>query len=206
MEQISATRSQLLAQRAQIELAALGCELLEDKRRALLVALREVAQGALAAREALERAAVAGRDALHEAEAVDGPAAVRSASWAADGELFLDADVTMIVGVEVPLVTRRDVGRSVVERGYALVTTSPQVDRVAERFEDELDLIVELASKELRQQRLAEAIARTGRRANALRHVLLPRLRAQRARIELVLDEREREDRFRLRRARRRRS
>jgi V/A-type H+/Na+-transporting ATPase subunit D len=49
---------------------------------------------------------------------------------------------------------------------------------------------------------LAGEIARTTRRVNALEHVVVPELEHERDAIELVLAERELEDRIRLRRAR----
>jgi V/A-type H+-transporting ATPase subunit D len=49
---------------------------------------------------------------------------------------------------------------------------------------------------------LAEEITRTTRRVNALEHVVIPRLESERDAIQAVLDERELEDRVRLRRAR----
>jgi V/A-type H+-transporting ATPase subunit D len=63
-----------------------------------------------------------------------------------------------------------------------------------------IDLVIQLAESEMRLRRLAEEIGRTTRRVNALDNVLIPRLEAQRNYIEMVLDEREREDLFRLKR------
>ena len=77
---------------------------------------------------------------------------------------------------------------------------SARLDEVAERFEAMLDRLLELAVLEL--SFLADEIARTTRRMNALEHVVVPRLESERAHIELVLEEREMEDRVRLRRMR----
>ena len=65
-----------------------------------------------------------------------------------------------------------------------------------------LDRLLDVAALELSVRRLANEIARTTRRMNALEHVVVPRLEAERARIALVLEEREMEDRVRLRRMR----
>lgn len=51
-----------------------------------------------------------------------------------------------------------------------------------------------------RLRRLADEIQRTSRRVNALEHILLPQLVARRNAIHLVLEEREREDLFCLKR------
>lgn len=47
---------------------------------------------------------------------------------------------------------------------------------------------------------MAEEIQRTSRRVNALENILIPRLVAERDYIRMVLEEREREDIFRLKR------
>jgi V/A-type H+-transporting ATPase subunit D len=62
----------------------------------------------------------------------------------------------------------------------------------------EVDSIIQLAESELRLTRLASEIQRTSRRLNALDHLLIPRLEAERDSIQLALDERERSDHFRL--------
>jgi V/A-type H+-transporting ATPase subunit D len=77
---------------------------------------------------------------------------------------------------------------------------SSRIDATAEAFEGLLDLIIELADSEMRLRRLAEEIGRTSRRVNALENVLIPRLTSQCDYIQMVLEEREREDLFRLKR------
>ncbi|MEA2058065.1 MAG: V-type ATP synthase subunit D, partial [Actinomycetota bacterium] len=92
------------------------------------------------------------------------------------------------------------VGRSRIGRGYSLAGSSPRIDRVAEQFEGEIALLLELAVSELRLRRLVDEIGRTNRRVNALESVVLPRLERERAQIQGILDERERQERFRLKR------
>ncbi len=96
----------------------------------------------------------------------------------------------------------REGSRARSSRGYSLVATSARIDSVAERFEAVLERLLAFAALELSVRRLASEIARTTRRMNALEHVVLPRLDAERAHISLVLEERELEDRVRLRRSR----
>ncbi len=52
----------------------------------------------------------------------------------------------------------------------------------------------------MRLRRLAEEIGRTTRRVNALDNVLIPRLETEHNYIQMVLEERAREDLFRLKR------
>lgn len=78
--------------------------------------------------------------------------------------------------------------------------TSVAIDETAAAFESEVDSVIALAQSELRLTHLVNEIQRTSRRVNALEHVILPRLIEERRFIQLALDERERADRFRLKR------
>jgi V/A-type H+-transporting ATPase subunit D len=100
----------------------------------------------------------------------------------------------------VPVIEQKSVARNPLNRGHSLPTVSSRIDTVAEAFEALLDHTIEVADSEMRLRRLAEEIGRTTRRVNALDNILIPRLETERNYIQLVLEEREREDRFRLKR------
>ncbi len=201
-----ATRTELLARRAQIGLAQQGRDLLQDKREQLLTEFRAMAQVVLAGGDALEAAGSEARRALDWAQARDGPEAVASAALATTGHVTVDAGVSSIMGVKVPDISYPPVGRLRTSRGYSLAATTPRIDAVAERFEAELDLLLRVAADEVRLRLLAAEIGTTTRRVNALEHVVIPRLVADRNRIQAVLEEREREDHFRLKRVQQRRA
>jgi V/A-type H+-transporting ATPase subunit D len=200
MEHVNPTRMELLTKRAQIALAEQGRDLLKEKRNALWKELMQTVDVVM--RESGELDAVAGqaRRALAWAEALDGREAVQSAAFAARRELSIEVGGVNVMGVPVPFIERTKLARSSVRRGYSLATTSSRIDEAAARFEEELELVIELAASEMRLRRLAEEIRKTTTRVNALELVLLPRLKAQRDAIERVLEEREREDLFRLKR------
>ncbi len=198
MENVSPTRMELLAVKAQVGLAEQGRDLLEEKRNALMKEFMKIADVVMRTSDELEQAAADARRALTRAEALDGPEAVRSAAFAARGELSLSVEGTFVMGVPVPLIEQASAARAVIDRGYSLSGTSARIDEAAERFEAEVDVLIELAASELRLHRLAEEIRKTSRRVNALDNILIPRLHARRAYIEMVLEERAREDLFRL--------
>ncbi len=200
MERVTATRSALLERRAQLELAQRGRNLLEEKRDQLMEAFREVVDDVLAGQETLEQAAADARTALAFAEAADGPSIIGTAGMAGRSEIELAARTNTIMGVRIAEIEAPPVGRARCERGYTLAGSTPRVDATAETFEAELELILELATREVLLRRLVDEIATTTRRVNALEFVVVPRLRAEAATIQAVLDERERQDRFRLKR------
>ena len=201
LEQLTATRSELLARRSQLELARRGRDLLEDKRDQLMREFRKVADLVLSGEGALDRAAGAARQALAYAEAFDGPDGVGSASALGGAGIGLVARPVHIMGVRIADIDFEPVRRSVLDRGYSLTGTSARIDLASELFETELELALELAARELRLRRLVAEIASTTRRVNALENIVIPQLEHETSVILAVLDERERQDRFRLKRA-----
>jgi V/A-type H+/Na+-transporting ATPase subunit D len=202
VEQLSATRSELLARRLRIALATQGRDLLKDKRAALLVEFGRLSTGVLEAVETLGRRAAESAGALSNAVAFDGPEAVGSAATAASGEIATCLSPKIVAGVSVVELEHDRVSRARTARGYSLAATTPRIDVAAASFERQLDLLLDVAASELSLRRLAGEIARTTRRVNALEHVVVPRLERERNAIAIVLAERELEDRIRLRRAR----
>jgi len=202
LAEVSTTRTELLARRARIALAAQGRDLLKDKRAALAAELTRLSTSVLEAMEALERRAAEGRRALADVRSFDGPEAVDSAALAAAGTVSTQLSNRSVAGVRVVELHHEPVVRARTARGYSLVTTTPLVDAAASAFERQLQLLLDVAATELSVRRLAEEITRTTRRVNALEHVVIPRLERERDAIQAALDERELEDRVRLRRAR----
>ena len=199
-EKISPTRLELLATKAQLTLAQQGRDLLKEKRKAMMQEFMGAASNLLEKGENLERSAAVARRVLALAEGLDGEESVRSASFAARGEASIGVESVQLMGVRVPKFERKNFARSLMERGYSLVGTSARIDEVARRFEEELTIVVEVAAEEATLRRLAAEIQRTSRRVNALENVTLPRLLAQCRLIQMTLEEREREDLFRLKR------
>jgi V/A-type H+-transporting ATPase subunit D len=202
VEQLSATRSELLARRLRIALATQGRDLLKEKRAALMLEFGRQSAGVLEAVETLGQRAAESASALGDAVAFDGAEVVGSAALAASGGVATRLSTRSVAGVAVVELEHDRVSRARTARGYSLVATTPRIDVAAASFERQLDLLLDVAAAELSLRRLAEEISRTTRRVNALEQVIVPRLEDERDAIEMVLDERELEDRVRLRRAR----
>jgi V/A-type H+-transporting ATPase subunit D len=200
MEQVTATRAELLQKKGQILLARQGRDLLKEKRNALMQELMRTASQAMKHGQELERQVGQAEASLAVAEALDGPEAVRSAGLAAQGRLSLAIRVVNLMGVAIPRFEQKSAARGPLDRGYSLPAVSERIEAAATAFEWLIDLAVRLAESELRLRRLAAEIGQTTRRVNALENVLIPRLEAERNAIQLVLEEREREDLFRLKR------
>jgi V/A-type H+/Na+-transporting ATPase subunit D len=205
VQAVIATRSELLARREQLELARQGRDLLHEKREQLMEAFQALADRVLAGTGALEAAAAAGRRELAVAEGVRGPEEVGSAALASTGGIRLTSRPATIMGVKIADIEYPPVGRGRAARGYTLAGSDGHLDVAVERLEAELELLLELAVSERRLRRLVDEIAATTRRVNALEYVVVPRLELETAAIQRILDERERQDRFRLKRIKARR-
>ncbi len=199
MEEVRPTRAELLERREQIKLAQQGMDLLKQKRDALLIEFMGVMDETLRLSEALQKSVSEAQYSLAVAKAVDGTVALRSAGMATKGEIVVDMTGTKIMGVSVPVVTKGESPiRSSFTRGYSVTGVSSRVDETADKFERILDVIIEYADIETRLKRLGEEIQKTNRRVNALEQVTVPQLTEQVSYIRQTLDERAREDLFRL--------
>lgn len=194
------TRMALLATRSQLALAQQGQLLLEEKRDALLREFYREVRTVFAEHDELEAAAAAARIALDQARVRLGPEAVASAAAAAEGVVNVEVDSATVMGVPVPAVAPRSLLRTPAERGRAPAASGPALELAAERFEEELTVAIRLATIEARVRRLAREIRRTSSRVNALRTRVVPELSAEARLIAQALEQREREDRFRLKR------
>ena len=76
--------------------------------------------------------------------------------------------------------------------------TSSHLLEAAQAAESMLEQLVQCAPRERNRRPVGEEIKKTNRRINALNEYLLPKLRGEVRAIARVLEEREREDTFRL--------
>ena len=199
MEEVRPTRAELLERKQQIGLAQQGMDLLKQKRDALLIEFMGVMDETLRLSDSLQKNVREAQYSLAVAQAVDGTVALRSAGLATKGEIVVDMTGTKIMGVSVPVVTKGESPvKSSFTRGYSVTGVSSRVDETADKFERVLDVIIEYSDIETRLKRLGEEINKTNRRVNALEQVTVPQLREQVGYISQTLDERAREDLFRL--------
>lgn len=203
MEEVYPTRTELLARKRQIELAEQGRDLLKEKRDALLIEFMSVMDVVLESSQRLQRIAAEASYALAMAKAVDGVVTLKSAAFATKGEVLVDISGSYIMGVPVPEVEKKSVMRTTLTRGYSVTGVSSRIDETAERFEREINAIIEIAAVETKLRRLGAEIQKTRRRVNALDYVVIPGLKDQVKYIQMSLDERAREDLFRLKKVKR---
>ncbi len=200
MEQASPTRMELMRLNTQIRLAEQGKDLLKEKMDALIREFFQIMESVSKSRGELEILSESARRSLLAAEAVDDMVTLQSAAFASKRMINLDISGKNIMGVPVPVIEKRSVSRTVCDRGYSILGVSGRIDETAEKYEQELDLIIALAETETALRRLGGEIQMTRRRVNALEQILIPELKQQAKYIRITIEERERENTFRLRR------
>jgi V/A-type H+/Na+-transporting ATPase subunit D len=199
MEQVHPTRSELLKRKANRALADQGMNLLKRKRDALLQEFMPIIDETMRLSLRLERVTADAQYDLAMAKAKDGGPEVRSASYAAQGEVLVDITGTHVMGVPIPVIRKGQSSmRNVLKRGYGITGVSSRVDSAAEKFEEIIDVIIESADIETRLRRLGEELRKTNRRVNALENIVIPDYDDQIKFIQMSLEERAREDIFRL--------
>ena len=198
MEQVKPTRMELMRKKAQIKLAEQGRDLLREKMDALIQEFFKILNTVSNSRDELEGVSKEADLALMIAQAVDDPVTLKSASFATRRSITVDITGKNIMGVPVPVIEKKRISKSMLERGYGIISTSGRIDETAERFEAELDLLIQLAETETAMRRLGSEIQKNRRRVNALEQILIPELKSQAKYIKNAIEEREREDLFRL--------
>ena len=198
MEQVKPTRMELMKKKAQIKLAEQGRDLLREKMDALIGEFFKILSSVSDSRDELEQVSRAADLALLIAEATDDPVTLASAAFATRRSIMVGITGKNIMGVPVPVIEKKRVSKNMLERGYGIITTSARIDETAERYEIELDLLIKLAESETAMRRLGSEIQMNRRRVNALEQILIPELKSQAKYIKNAIEEREREDLFRL--------
>ncbi len=199
MEKVNPTRSELLYRRQQIRLAVQGMELLKKKRDALLREFLPIIDETMKLSLRLERATADAQEALALAKAVEGKDVLKSVSFATKGEVLVDISGTHVMGVPIPVIRKSTAPvKSELSRGYGITGVGARVGQTAGKFEEIIDIMIQSADIETRLRRLGEELQKTNRRVNALENIVVPELEEQVKFIFSALDERAREDHFRL--------
>lgn len=191
-ENVSPTRINLIQTKKTLNLAESGREVLERKRDILLRELRNSIFEAERAREELLVALGKAYQNLREANMAKGSESVASVALGSSAKASYLMDYKSIMGVTVPSVEFQ--GEPDVKPDYGFANTSVELDKAFKQFHKVLNLIADLARAEGATFQIANDVRRTQRRVNALNYVLIPRYRRTAKWIELVLEEKDREE------------
>lgn len=194
------SRMNLLRTRRRLERVAKGISLLRRKREALVREFFRIARPAVDARAVIERESREAYERLLQALAARGGSEL-AVLGVPSREVTVEVRPGQVWGISVSdVVDRPRLGRTLPARGTSPGGTGPAAVEAAAAFEALTDLLIEAAPKEQLIRRLGEALAVTTRQVNTLEHRVAPALRRRAGALHRTLDEREREERLRLRR------
>lgn len=191
-ENVSPTRINLIQTKKTLRLAISGRDVLERKRDILLRELRNSIYEAEKIREELLEALAKAYQGLKEANMAKGSETIANVAMGSSLEADFILDFKSIMGVVVPVVEFQS--ELDVKPDYGFANTSAELDKAFKQFYSVLKLIADLARAEGTTFQIAYDVRRTQRRVNALNHVVIPMYRNITKRIELVLEEKEREE------------
>ena len=191
------TKSNLIKAKNSLEFSKKGFELLDKKRTVLIKEMMSLIDKA---KEVQDRVSVTFKEAYKALEFVNitlGVNNVEEISLSIVKEAEFDILLKSVMGVEIPKVIYE---KEKLEPQYGFFRTNPVFDTAIAKFTEVKHLIYELAEIENSVFKLAMEIEKTQKRANALEKIQIPKYSSQIQFIQEVLEEKEREDFFRLQR------
>jgi V/A-type H+-transporting ATPase subunit D len=198
LRDIKPTRSELINLKRKIRLSERGYKILKMKRDGLILEFFKVLAVAKDTRGDLTNKYSQAVEMMALANTVEGAVGVKSAAFSVKEVPEISLKSKNIMGVIVPEIGSTKVRKSLVDRGYGMLGTSPVIDETATAFEELVESIIESAEIETTMKRLLDEIESTKRRVNALEFKVIPELTEAQDFIKMRLDEMEREELFRL--------
>jgi V/A-type H+-transporting ATPase subunit D len=193
---------ELLALRKRRDIAERGRNLLREKLDALTLEFFEFVRQISEQRERSHALLADAYRLFIEAQMVHGLTRLEQFSVGVEDRYDLDAKTRNVIGVTLPQI---EIKLSPLKTApYNMLATSAKLDEATKKMTEALTAVSELASAEAATRKLAQAIASTKRRVNSLDYVIIPRVLQSIRYIQMHLEEREREDFFRLKRTKRR--
>lgn len=189
MAQAVPTKGNLLATKKSLELAKVGFELLDRKRNILIREMMLLIGKAEEIQDQIDSTYHEAYLALQKANITLGICEELAQTVPIDNNLSIS--FRSVMGVEIPtvLLESRDAGIP-----FGLHASNSALDEAYLKFGRVKKLTTSLASVENSIYRLADAIKKTQKRANALRNIIIPRFTGDVKFITDALDEKDREE------------
>lgn len=188
-DQIVPTKGNLLAVKKSLELSRSGFELLDRKRNILVREMMALIDRANRLQGRIDNTYAEAYAALQRANITLG--ICRELSQTVPVENGLNIAYRSVMGVEIPMVSLETAEAPI---PYGLVSTNILLDQAYLKFGEVKRLTAELAEVENSVYRLADAVKKTQKRANALKNIMIPRFERTVKAITEALEEKDRED------------
>lgn len=189
-EQIFPTKGNLMKSKRQLAQARMGYELMDRKRNILVREMVALVDEAKELRSSIDSTYSEAYKALAMANTATGLVSELVRTFPVENSLKLS--VRSVMGVELPKISA-DL-ESASEPVYPMHLTNSAFDHAYISFNKVKELTVRLAEVENCIYRLAVAIKKTQKRANALKNIMIPKFNTQVKFITNALEEKEREE------------
>jgi V/A-type H+-transporting ATPase subunit D len=173
LENVNATRMELLKLRKRVVLATRGHRLLSEKRDEISRRLVQIAMTLKELRRQVEQELLETTRRFMMARSTMEPEDIRAAIEVPTKKFTLAITFASIMSVKVPELAKEIAGEIMC---YGFATTSGELDVALRALERAFDGLIELAEKEKQAQLLAAELQMTRRRVNVLEHVVIPEL------------------------------
>lgn len=193
--QIAPTKSNLIKCKSSLALSRKGFELLDKKRVVLIREMMELVDKAKVINKKIDDVLESAYIALQKANITLGVKNVEEMSYSVPKDEHFDVLLKSVMGVDIPTVKYKSEG---IRPTYGFYNTNSALDEARLRFNEVKFKVYELAEVENSIFKLAKEIEKTQKRTNALQHIQIPKYKEQVKYIQEVLEEKEREDFFRL--------
>jgi V/A-type H+-transporting ATPase subunit D len=193
MAQMFATKGNLIGAKRSLALSDTGFDLLDRKRSILIREMMELLDRSKALRGEIDDTYRDAYDALRRANITLG--SIENVAQAAPLDNGVEIHYRSVMGVDIPVCEYTEPPG---EMSYGFRGTNSQLDKAYHSFRKVTRMTVMLTELENSAFRLARAIVKTQRRANALKNVSIPRLQGTIKTITEVLEEKDREEFSRL--------
>ncbi|MFZ5353805.1 MAG: V-type ATP synthase subunit D [Bacillota bacterium] len=194
-ESIAYTKTNLIAAQNSLELSEKGFELLDKKRNVLIMSMMNFIDRARDVQDKVVKVFAEAYEALQVANITMGISSVEQLAHSIpESEEFTILDKS-IMGVEIPEIKYK---KQELEHYYSFYHTNTAMDVAYRKFQQVKELVYELSEIEDSVYKLAMEVKRTQKRANALQNIQIPKYKELVRTISEVLEEKDREDFFRL--------
>jgi len=195
MDNIAPTKSTLLSAKSSLEFSKKGYELLDKKRNVLIKEMMSYVSKAYKLQKEIFITFSKAYKALENANITTGIINVEDIAMTIEESNDYDILFKSVMGVEVPKVIFKE---KEIEPRYGFYRTNAAIDEAMVEFNKVKYLTYELAEVENAVYRLAMEVKKTQKRTNALSNIQIPKFEGIVKFVTEVLEEKEREDFFRL--------
>lgn len=195
MENLAPTKSTLMAAKSSLDFSKKGFELLDKKRNVLIREMMSYVSRAYKLQEEINETFAKAYEALQYANIGSGITNVEDIAMCIEESQDYDILFKSVMGVEIP---RIEYEREDPKPKYGFYRSNASIDEAMNEFNKVKYLIYELAEIENSVYKLAIEVKKTQKRANALQNIQIPRFEEIVKFVTGVLEEKEREDFFRL--------